>query len=179
MCNLINWTCVTGLSRNMHLIILIGFITLNCGSHVISVSGDLPCDFLDSVNISGGEFRSNRTIVYQDLKFPLGQYAKINYTVDNRMKRLTVAPYLRGCVCNREPCIRMCCPFGSIQVKSRQCQTNDVAQSIEVFSDKDHDKKLRNMEPVRKFTFVDGYPCKRMHFIDAEYKILEVCHFYQ
>lgn len=174
MRNLMNWICATGITTDMHLIILIGFITLNGGGHAISLSGDLPCDFLNSMNISGGVTLTNGTVVYNDLEFPVGQYVRINYTFDSVMERVTVAPYMRGCICNREPCIRLCCPFGSVQVKSRQCEENDAAKSIEVFAEKFHNKSTTNIEPIRNFTFIQDYPCKRLHLINAEYIIMPV-----
>lgn len=180
MRNLINWT--SGIITNMHLIILIGFITINCGSHAITVSGDLTCSFLDSMNISEGIVHySNQTVVYNNLVFSLGQYAKINYTFDSEMERITVAPYTRGCVCDRKACIRLCCPFGEVKstVKSRQCEPNKVANSIEVFSEKYHNKSLTNIQPVRQFTFIPDYPCKYMSVINSDYIIVEVCHFIQ
>lgn len=176
MRNQVNWTCA---SDNMYLIVLIGFITLNCGSHGILQSGNLPCDFLDSMNISDGALGSNRTIIYKDLEFPLDQYARINYTFINGVERISVAPYIRGCVCNRKPCIRLCCPFGSIQVKSRQCQPNEVAKSMKVFSEKNHNAytaaNVTNIEAVPQFTFIHDYPCKRLYLIKSDYIIQAVC----
>lgn len=171
--NLIDWTNVTTtVNINMHLIILIGFIILNCGSLAISVSEELPCDFLDSMNISDGVTYSNGTVVYEHFEFPVGQYTKINYTFNDDNERMTVAPYTRGCICNRKSCIRLCCPFGSIQVKSRQCQPNEVAKSVELFSTIYINKNTTNVQPVLKFPFIYGYPCKRMHLNKREYIII-------
>ena len=180
MRNLFDWKCTTDHPTNTHLFVLIAFIALNCESHAILVSGKLPCDFLDSMNISDGKLYLNRTIVYKDLEFPLGQYAKINYTIDNGMERMTVAPYLRGCISNRKPCIRLCCPFGSVQVKSRQCQPNEIASSIKVFSEKyqdalNHNDDTLKIEPVRQFTYIHDYPpCKRLNH-KTQYIISAVC----
>lgn len=170
MRNLINWTFATCFLKNS---ILIGFIALNCGSHAISMSGHLPCEFLDSMNISDGVFRSNRTIVYKDLEFPQGQYAKINYTYDG-IERATVAPYMRGCICNRKSCIRLCCPYGTVQVTSRQCQPNEAGNSIKVFSEQYPNDAVQNVESVRQFAFIDSYPCNRMQLMSAEYLITAV-----
>lgn len=177
MCNRFNWTCAIDITANMHLIILIGFIALNCGSHAILASGDLPCDFLDSMNISDGVFGSNKTIVYKSLEFPFDQYVKINYTFDNGIERTAVAPYLRGCICNHKPCIRLCCPDGSIHVKSKQCQPNEAAKIPNVYSEKNLNDDVENLEPVRNFTFIHNYPCNRLYFIDPDsgYIITTVC----
>lgn len=177
MRNLFSWIFASGISVNMHLIILIGFITLNCVGHAILLSGNLPCNFLDSYNITDGVFQSDRTIVYKDFKFPIDQYAKINYTFDNGMERTIVTPYTRGCICNRKPCIRLCCPYGSIQVKSKRCQPNEAANTINVYSEQYHSANVQNITPVRQFAFIHNYPCKRMRLINAEYMILAVCTF--
>lgn len=171
MCNLVKWTFSTCFN-----IILIGFLAINRGSQANLMFRDLPCDFLDSMNISDGVFRSNRTIFYKDLAFPQGQYAKINYTYDNGVDRTNVPPYMRGCICNRKSCIRLCCPYGSIQVDEapRQCQPNEAANSIKVFSEQYHNDRVQNVESVRQFAFIHNYPCKRLHLVNAEYLITAV-----
>lgn len=171
MRNLVNWTCATSTTMKMYLIILIGFITSNCMGHAILLSGDLPCDFLDSIDINGGEYLSNRTFVYKDMEFPIGQYAKINYTIDNGIERTSVAPYMRGCLCNRRPCIRLCCPFGYIQVTSRQCQPNEAANSIKIIADQNQTAEMQKY--IDQFVYIHGYPCKRLHF-NTDYIITTV-----
>lgn len=155
--NLIDWTCAS----NMYLIILIGFVILNCGNHGILASGDLPCDFLDSMNITDGKHYSNRTISYLNYTFPFGQYAQINYTFDNKMKRLSVVPYTRGCICNRKPCIRFCQPY-------------DSTEKIDVYAENYDNKSVGMTHADHIFAFIHGHPCESLHAINAYFIFLQV-----
>lgn len=101
-------------------------ISLTCVR--FGVAFNLPCHFLDSINITAGISHDNGSITFNDTLFDKDQYAEINYILENGEKKITVDPYIRGCVCILKPCIRLCCPLGQFFNRSidTKCQ-NDVA----------------------------------------------------
>lgn len=83
----------------------------------------LPCHFFDSKNISGGGLQPNGDLIFEDVIYPKNQYATIDYTY-NMLKYgkyiEKVDPYVRGCICNIKPCLRLCCPLGTYQTKENK-----------------------------------------------------------
>ncbi|XP_055606807.1 G-protein coupled receptor Mth2-like isoform X3 [Uranotaenia lowii] len=81
------------------------------------LKSDLPCDFLDSVNITGGSFDHDGTITFQNVRYPVASYARINYSyvseeIDEenvKITRVEVDYYIRGCVCVIKKCVWVCC----------------------------------------------------------------------
>lgn len=81
------------------LILLIGLISVN-QSVAFLLSRDLPCRFLDSVNITDGIKQDDGSIIFRGTRIPRNQYAKINYIFENGTKHVQVDPHTRGCLCN-------------------------------------------------------------------------------
>lgn len=85
----------------------------------------LPCDYFESIDITGGTLDQNGTMIFEHMEFPQGTYAKVTYTLkkfhkivlDAKNETIGVAyytrapkpEYTRGCVCNRKSCVRFCC----------------------------------------------------------------------
>lgn len=97
----------------------------------------LPCHFYDSVNITDGVTHSNGSITFNGTEFSINHYAKIVYTMENGKKPIKVKPYIRGCLCNIRPCIRLCCPHGSFvdemsTNQSIKCHENEAAKTIPI-----------------------------------------------
>lgn len=74
----------------------------------------LPCDFLDSINITNGRLPTDNTkrITFNGTTFGPNEYAVVGYELDYQMKKVSVEAHLRGCYCKAKPCIRICCPPG-------------------------------------------------------------------
>lgn len=96
----VNWTSIH------HLQLLIGIGLLN-GYYVIATSNELPCQFIDSIDISEGALQPNQSIVYDGVEFTPADYAEVDYDLINGVERISTQPYARGCLCNRKPCIRV------------------------------------------------------------------------
>lgn len=77
-----------------------------------------------------------------------------------------------------KPCIRLCCPYGTIRTKAKRCQPNDAANTINVYAEQYHSADVQNVTPVRQFAFIHNYPCKRLRLINAEYIITAVCNLF-
>lgn len=79
---------------------------------VTSIDNDLPCDFLDSINITDGVEQPNKSIIFKGIEFPNDHYGRIAYVL-NATERVPAESHLRGCPCIDKPCIRLCCPYKS------------------------------------------------------------------
>lgn len=138
----------------------------------------LPCDYLDSINITDGKLQPDSSIIYNGMKFSKDQYFDVNYVLRNGTKdHVSVqTPYRRGCLCNRKPCVRLCCPAGVFYDNVKfKCQrhTNDLAKLLEHdVLDKHNDTE--NWVLNDHFAFVYDKPCQGMFIADDGYDITYV-----
>lgn len=159
------------------MISIIGLLSLNW-SDAFLLGRELPCHFLDSINITAGVIRNDKSIVYKNVTYSKNQYAKINYIIENGSTRITVEPYLRGCLCNNKPCIRLCCPFGTfsdLTVKQgRKCRSDEAAKEYEatIFDEFNED---HNVTLDHHFAYVDDRPCNKF-YLAKDYKMKYVRH---
>lgn len=165
-----NWM----LTVNMRPLALIGLLfVFSC--HVDSMSSKLPCHFHDSVNITAGEFLSNKSIIFDGVEFGEGQYAELDYILDGN-EQVPAHSHLRGCLCNRRPCIRLCCPIGSLpQIKngSQVCSPHEDAKNPE-HALLDQNNVSISVKLDQHFSIVDTKPCQKLYIADADYQITHV-----
>lgn len=110
---------------------------------------DLPCDYLDSINITEGIHQPNGSIIFNDIEFPLHHYANVSYALKGT-ERTTVLEHTRGCPCINKPCLRLCCPYGSRAVYSKSGKLTKICQkdesiknhSIELIDDKNQTETI-------------------------------------
>ncbi|XP_034133692.1 G-protein coupled receptor Mth isoform X1 [Drosophila guanche] len=69
----------------------------------------MPCDFFDTVNVTGSQRLVNGSCLYQDLLIPSELMAEYTYTVLPDGTREPAETHLRGCVCKLRTCLRFCC----------------------------------------------------------------------
>ena len=74
-----------------------------------SIEASISCNFIDTVNITGGYKDIDQNFIYKSEVYPLGTYQEYDYIEDITRKRITVDPHIRGCICKLKPCIRLCC----------------------------------------------------------------------
>lgn len=159
--------------RNTIKVWLLLLITLMCVNRS-SANKNLPCDFFNSKNITDGIRQSDDSIFFDGIVYPKDQYATVDYVLD-KGKSATVSPYIRGCTCNIKPCLRLCCPLGSIHKRENGtmvCREHEAAKNFE------GDVLQQNNETETitldsQFAFVHGHPCKKMFFED-DYQITHV-----
>lgn len=143
----------------------------------VQKSRKLPCDYADSINITGGTYHSDKSIIFNGVKYPRNQYFNITYTLNNGEKTPTAKPYRRGCVCNIGlHCIRLCCPARVFYDNERlKChnQTHEAATQLE------HQILTKNNVKMKwtldkHFAYIYEKPCKRMFIADENYYITQV-----
>lgn len=142
---------------------------------------ELPCNFLDSIDISNGIMQANNSIIYSGIEYQVKNYGKIDYILNGDQKPITVKPYFRGCPCQIKSCIRLCCPYGSFvdtiefikdqQQQNINCRNHSAARNImaEIWHESNRSKTLNLDE---HFTYVNRI-CKTHYFAD-EFNITEV-----
>lgn len=96
----VNWT----FSHHLQLLVVIGLFN---GYHVIAISSELPCRFIDSIDISGGAKQLNLSIIYDGVEFTPADYAEMDHDLINGTEQIAAQAHIRGCLCNRKPCIRV------------------------------------------------------------------------
>lgn len=145
------------------LIIIIELINIRSGG----ASRELPCHFLDSINITNGTQQQDKSIKFNGITFAEDQYA---YVLDNQSNQT----YPRGCLCNIKPCLRLCCPYGSIYERNgtSPCRSHEAATQFENEIQAE-DQNAKNRLVNHHFGYIIGRPCLDMYGID-EYKITDV-----
>lgn len=124
----------------------------------------LPCNYVDSIDITDGTLQSDSSILFHRSIFPKDQYYKVSsYST-------------RGCVCNTKPCIRLCCPLGVFYDNNQfKChnQTHELANRFEQEVLDIHNQTERwTLE--HHFAFVYEKPCSRMFIADDHYYLTHV-----
>lgn len=161
----------------MRLLYLIGFVVNWCS--VLASSTELPCNFFDSVNITSGNELSNKSIMFDGIEYPEGQYAKLNYVLNDGTAPTSVHSHIRGCLCNRKPCIRLCCPFGKFYSNENgreECHSSERATNIEG-EILDHNNQTKYVKLNEKLSIVDRVPCSGVFSVRGDYQIQHVRHF--
>lgn len=137
----------------------------------------LPCNYLDSINITDGTLQPDSSIIYNGITYQKDQYFDVNYVLVNGTDHVSVhRPYRRGCLCNLKPCVRLCCPAGVFYDNVKfKCQnhTNDEAKRLEHdVLDKHNDSQ--NWLLNDHFAFVYDKPCRGMFIADDGYDLTYV-----
>lgn len=156
------------------LLFLIGF-SMNW-SRVFSRPTEFPCNFFDSVNITDGRKLKNQSIIFDGIEYPKWQYAEFDYIINNGIDRSSVHPHIRGCLCNRKPCLRLCCPLGTFSTAKNgreECRPNDRARELEG-EILDRNNKTEHVKFDQVLSIVDDMPCRGVFSADGEYRITRV-----
>lgn len=121
---------------------------------------NVPCKSLDSLNITDGDQNINDgSITFNGIVYPKTLYGTYDYEFVNETYRQPVAPHVRGCGCDRNPCIRMCCPRGQfLTKKDRHCVASDRVYNLSVSVFDGRNFFERNV--FEFFNYVVGIPCQ-------------------
>lgn len=145
------------------LIVITQLISINCER----LNNQLPCDFLDSINITDGIHRNDQSITFNNITFTRDQYGYVNENGTDRS-------YPRGCICNLKQCVRLCCSYGEILTSDPQkrCQPHYKATDFEdeVLTD---DETTKNQFKNKRFSYVHDRPCIQVISAD-DYRITKV-----
>lgn len=143
--------------------------------HASSLSPDLPCEFLDSINITAGVKQANGSILFDGILFPIDEIAEVDYSLENGKEHISVKPHIRGCLCQIQPCFRLCCPHGSFKQYgngSKSCLLHEAAHNLE-HEIVDTNNQTQTVKLHEHFKYVDHRPCEEFYYAD-EYQITHV-----
>lgn len=166
----INWTFI----HNLQLLMLIGLLSGNYAE-------ELPCKFLDSINITDGAVQPNKSIIYDGVEFSPADYAQVDYTLNRGVVRISAESHIRGCLCNRRPCVRFCCPYGTslrasgpYNNSSRTCVSYDEANRLDTEILHQNNTK-ESVKLGNHFSLVnDNSPCQHMYIGEDDFQITHV-----
>lgn len=144
---------------------------------VISLSAELPCHFLDSINITDGILQPNKSIIFGGTVFSEGQYAEIDYILNGGNEYEPVKLYTRGCLCKHKPCIRFCCSFGSHLASDNEindCHFNESIIFHRNYSILDQNNDTKRIKLDQQFEIIDERPCTALYTVEEKYEITHV-----
>lgn len=135
----------------------------------------LPCEYLDSLNITDGIRHTDGSIEFNGMIFTQDQYARIDYVLENGMTHKIVQPYVRGCVCRMKTCVRLCCPYGSFyDYVNRTCHPHDSERVRRLKTDVlDEHKQTKSIILDHHFAYVNDRSCHQRYLVD-DYQIIYV-----
>lgn len=165
---------------NVHLVFYMLIVTIlshaNALDRNLVESKLLPCDYLDSTNITDGALFPNKSIIFGGVEFSEDHYAKINYHKSRGMKHL-VDPYIRGCLCELRRCIRFCCPHGAYLAVGASgagnCQPDNGTWTLDGHILDQYDE-IKRVKLDQHFAIVHGFPCKHIFIPGEQFDIKHV-----
>ncbi|XP_041769481.1 G-protein coupled receptor Mth2-like isoform X1 [Anopheles merus] len=118
----------------------------------------LPCDFIDSVNITDGERLPNDEIRHNGVIYNKTYYRVIDYDYQDFATKRYVPNYVRGCLCAVRICVRLCC--GEHEYLGKRCTHTDDYLPILVNVSATEAVDLRNHS---LYGFLYGKPCEQVY----------------
>uniref|UniRef100_A0A182IR24 G-protein coupled receptors family 2 profile 2 domain-containing protein n=1 Tax=Anopheles atroparvus TaxID=41427 RepID=A0A182IR24_ANOAO len=124
-----------------------------------SACNSLPCDFIDSVNITDGERLPNGDIRHNGVVYNATVYRKIDYDYVNYATKTYVPEYIRGCLCAVRICVRLCCRQNEY-FYNRSCIPMEASLPMKVNLTTSETIDLRTTE---RFGFLYGKSCPQVY----------------
>ncbi|XP_055317784.1 G-protein coupled receptor Mth2-like [Sitodiplosis mosellana] len=125
----------------------------------------LPCEFLESVNITGGKFQADDSIIFENIAYT--KYAYLTHVLENGTTSRKTNSYLRGCIPENRPFIRLLCPFGTT---GEDCPSYQNVRNLKHAVKFDGQNK-QNLTLDHYFGFLFDQPCPDL-FDERDYQIL-------
>lgn len=127
------------------------------GPSFVSDNLNVPCKFLDSINITDGIQNVDGSITFDEITYTSDNYGIFNYEFVNETYRRPAVPHLRGCTCRVRPCVRLCCPRGHIV--GNGCEKYDQSHnlSIDIWNSENETSTVQLFE---QFSYTLGKPCQ-------------------
>uniref|UniRef100_A0A182PLA5 G-protein coupled receptors family 2 profile 2 domain-containing protein n=1 Tax=Anopheles epiroticus TaxID=199890 RepID=A0A182PLA5_9DIPT len=118
----------------------------------------LPCDFIDSVNITDGQRLPNDEILHNGVIYNKTYYRVIDYEYVDYATKKYVPNYIRGCLCAVRICVRLCC--GEREYLGKRCTPTDEYLPVLVNVSATETIDLRNHS---LYGFLYGKPCEQVY----------------
>ncbi|XP_046808536.1 uncharacterized protein LOC111687899 [Lucilia cuprina] len=131
---------------------------------------DEQCPYENTVNLTNHQKYENGSYLYEGIIIPIEKQKLYDYHLEFMHKRTTVPLHLRGCVCEKQPCMKLCC-----EKDEYFSDKGDLSKCEKLASDMKIDWKLliygdngtTNMFNIfDHFTIQVGLPCQRPKALD-------------
>ncbi|XP_058833696.1 G-protein coupled receptor Mth2-like isoform X2 [Topomyia yanbarensis] len=139
-----------------------GLFLAACCLFVAAGNLKLPCDFLDSVNITDGALERDGSIMHDSVRYDVLHYAKVNYSYDASGAQIYVPDHIRGCVCQVKSCVWVCCPTELIIYEDHypSCQIPAFQIIVNMVSDDGRTEKVDLMTKHAIFKALRSEACE-------------------
>lgn len=139
------------------------------------LANTLPCEYFESVDISAGTLTDDGTITLEHMTFRPEHYSVISYEIKNGNIRKSVKPHRRGCVCNRQACVRLCCKIGQLFVDGMGCVEHEAAAARNISLDiRIKGNGLKRAHLSDHFAYVSGKSCPEYYALTHPYELNHV-----
>lgn len=139
------------------------------------LANKLPCEYFESVDISDGTLADDGSVTLEHMTFSPEQYNIISYEIKNGNIRKSVSPHRRGCVCNRQACVRLCCKIGQLFVAGMGCvEHKDAAAANISMNVRTKGDQLRHAHLSDHFAYVSGKSCPEYYALTQPYELNHV-----
>ncbi|XP_037905125.1 G-protein coupled receptor Mth2-like isoform X2 [Hermetia illucens] len=127
---------------------------------------DQPCNYHESVNITGGKRLSDGSITFEGVNYPLKYIGTWDIKYINLTLPVDAEPHFRGCICKIKTCIRMCCE-GSKAFSNDTCKepTLPVNRYINVTYGPGN---ITTVEPSKAFGIIHGVVCSDGYYLSPK-----------
>lgn len=128
------------------------------GQHMALTNG--PCNFLNTVNISNGHYDQNGHYHHRGIVYKKGMFAEYNYVVENLTQLIKVEPHMRGCLCEMQPCVRICC------LAENKNHSSCISTDTLMVPTHDEDEEINLSDS--KYGILIGRPCGNMYKLEPQ-----------
>lgn len=138
------------------------------------------CGFENTVNLTDRQSFENGSYLYQGILVPPEKQQLYDYDVKFSAMMIDVPPHLRGCVCDKKPCIKLCCPEDKYlydNTNSSTCEKlmpdMDVSWNVTIELE---NKQTKVVNIFEYFTVQVGLPCYGPEALDMMLDDLKLQH---
>ncbi|XP_037811121.1 G-protein coupled receptor Mth2-like isoform X1 [Lucilia sericata] len=128
------------------------------------------CPYKNTVNLKHYRRYENGTYLYRDILIPPEKQHYYDYHLNFQKTKKSVQRHLRGCVCEKRPCLKLCCEdWEYFDFSQNMGKCKKLSQDMKVSWDVAIQRKSENIEKVnifKHFTPQVGLPCREPEELD-------------
>lgn len=127
-----------------------------------------PCSIFDTVNITSGQKDKFGNIHHEGVVYSSKEYGIFDYIYDERRSYVKVPSHIRGCLCQKKPCVRLCCPHGQIanEYEGKCTDHPDHEVFMNVTTQEDDNALIRLHK--EEYGILHNKPCEKMYILMPE-----------
>ncbi|XP_046807173.1 G-protein coupled receptor Mth2-like [Lucilia cuprina] len=125
------------------------------------------CPYQNTINLTNHQHFENGSYLYEDILIPIEKQKLYNYYMKYSKIKKSVRPHRRGCVCEKKPCINMCCERNEYLwinkniIKCLKLNPLNDKMSLVVKINDQNDNFKTELQVYKEFTTQVGLPCQQ------------------